>query len=243
MRLLVSVRSADEVAAALAGGADIIDAKEPAHGSLGAVSSGVLLAIADRTPVSVALSVALGDCSREAAVPAAVRAAWVPPRGTPPYLKLGFAGVASLERIATLLRAAVAAAGESGAAGRIVAVAYADHLDAGTLPADDVLRAAAAAGASGLLVDTWRKDQGGLLEHLPHEHLAALSRRARGAGLLFAVAGSLDLPAVSRLAAIADVVGVRGAACRGGRMGAVDAGRVARLRRSLARETVPATLG
>ena len=36
MRLLVSVRSAAEVAAAVAGGADIIDAKEPTAGSLGA---------------------------------------------------------------------------------------------------------------------------------------------------------------------------------------------------------------
>ena len=36
MRLLVSVRSAAEVGPALAGGADIIDAKEPGRGSLGA---------------------------------------------------------------------------------------------------------------------------------------------------------------------------------------------------------------
>ena len=39
MQLLVSVRSAVEVAPALAGGADIIDAKEPDRGSLGAVSA------------------------------------------------------------------------------------------------------------------------------------------------------------------------------------------------------------
>src|SRR4051812_47948913 len=42
MELLVSVRSAKEVEAALAGGADIIDAKEPSRGSLGAVSPKVL---------------------------------------------------------------------------------------------------------------------------------------------------------------------------------------------------------
>ena len=35
-KLLVSVRSADEARAALAGGADLIDVKEPAHGPLGA---------------------------------------------------------------------------------------------------------------------------------------------------------------------------------------------------------------
>ena len=36
MRLLVSVRSADEVGAALAGGAEIVDVKEPSRGALGA---------------------------------------------------------------------------------------------------------------------------------------------------------------------------------------------------------------
>ena len=34
-RLLVSVRSADEAEAAIAGGADVIDVKEPSHGPLG----------------------------------------------------------------------------------------------------------------------------------------------------------------------------------------------------------------
>ena len=36
VRLLVSVVGADEVEAALAGGADIVDVKNPAEGSLGA---------------------------------------------------------------------------------------------------------------------------------------------------------------------------------------------------------------
>ena len=42
MRLLVSVASATEASAALAGGADVIDAKNPLAGALGAVSVGVL---------------------------------------------------------------------------------------------------------------------------------------------------------------------------------------------------------
>ena len=43
--LLVSVRSADEAKAALAGSADIIDIKEPDHGSLGRASHAALDAI------------------------------------------------------------------------------------------------------------------------------------------------------------------------------------------------------
>ena len=58
MRLLVSVRSAAEVGAAVAGGADIVDAKEPATGSLGAVSRRVLREIALGLPADVPLSIA-----------------------------------------------------------------------------------------------------------------------------------------------------------------------------------------
>ena len=41
MHLLVSVRSAEEAASALAGGADVIDAKDPAAGTLGPVAAQV----------------------------------------------------------------------------------------------------------------------------------------------------------------------------------------------------------
>ena len=103
MRLLVSVRSADEVPTALAGGADIIDAKDPARGSLGAVAPGVLSAIDVATPRLVPLSVALGDWTGPREVRAAMDAARTGERSAPVYLKLGFAGVPSLERLAPSL--------------------------------------------------------------------------------------------------------------------------------------------
>ena len=45
MRLLVSVANATEASAALAGGADLIDAKDPLAGALGAVPIAVLAEI------------------------------------------------------------------------------------------------------------------------------------------------------------------------------------------------------
>ena len=45
VRLLVSVVDADEVEAALAGGADIVDVKNPAEGSLGAPVPALLRAV------------------------------------------------------------------------------------------------------------------------------------------------------------------------------------------------------
>src|SRR5262249_54305435 len=57
-RLLVSVRSAAEAIAAVEGGADLIDIKEPSHGSLGraddAAVTAVLQAVGGRKPVSAA---------------------------------------------------------------------------------------------------------------------------------------------------------------------------------------------
>jgi uncharacterized protein (UPF0264 family) len=239
MRLLVSVRSGEEVAAALAGGADIIDAKEPARGSLGAVTAAVLATIAARTPPSVPLSVALGDCTDCDELRAALAGARTDERSAPVYLKLGFAGVPSLERITALLETAIGCA--NGA--RVVAVGYADFGVAASASPGEVLRAAVAARAAGFLVDTWLKDGRALLDHLSIEHLTALSLSARAAGLLFAVAGSLEPDSLSRLAGIADVIGVRGAACRGGRAGLVDQERVARLRWSIDQRGVLAPVG
>src|SRR5689334_15854455 len=57
--LLVSVRSAAEAQAALVGGANVIDVKEPNQGSLGAADdstiAAVVHAVAGRAPVSAAL--------------------------------------------------------------------------------------------------------------------------------------------------------------------------------------------
>src|SRR5437016_5096196 len=58
-QLLVSVRSAAEAEAALAGGAQVIDVKEPLRGALGraddAAIAAVVEAVAGRCPVSAAL--------------------------------------------------------------------------------------------------------------------------------------------------------------------------------------------
>lgn len=233
MRLLVSVRTADEVEAALGGGADIIDAKEPAQGSLGPVSPEVLREISARVPASVPFSVALGDFTVPEAVRQAVAGARMTRPRAPTYLKLGFAGRRTEAGATTLVAAALDAAAAGAVPPVVVPVAYADH-ESGRSPAPEaVLRAAIAAGARALLVDTYLKEGKGLLDWIDLDRLRTLSADARSAGLLFAVAGSLDLAALDRLAGIADVVGVRGAACRGGREGRVDPIMVRRLRERL----------
>jgi uncharacterized protein (UPF0264 family) len=227
MRLLVSVRAAAEVLPALAGGADIIDAKEPARGSLGAVEPEVLRAIAAVVPPAVPLSVALGDFATLAVLDAR-------PRRAALYLKLGFAGERSPDVVSRVIGAALEAASATPVRPAVVPVAYADHESAGSPEPEDVLSAAIDAGARAFLVDTWSKAGVGLLSYIDAHRLRALADAARSSGMLVAIAGSLDADALDRLDRFADVVGVRGAACRGGREGSVDAalvrGLAARLR-------------
>lgn len=234
MRLLVSVRSADEVGAALAGGAEIIDVKEPARGALGEADPEVVRAVEGRLPPAVPLSVALGDPPDEAAVRAAV--ARLSPRRQhgEVILKLGFAGASDRQGVVDRLAAALDQARCIGSPA-IVAVAYADCTCAPAPSPADVLRASARTGAAGVLIDTFVKDGRDLFASISLQALAEWIAEARACGLLVAVAGSLGPDGIARVVGAGpDVIGVRGAACEGGRLGRVSAERVRELRSAIA---------
>lgn len=227
MRLLVSVRSAAEAVAALEGGAHIIDAKEPRRGSLGPVGASALREITGVVPPNIPLSVALGDVATAAAVSRALGALNLDPRPGGTFVKLGFRGVSSENVFGGLLGAAVAAAASVRCRPRVVAVAYADHARAGVPSPATVVPIAIAAGASALLLDTAVKDGRGLTSWMAPSPLASWVTQARQAGLLTALAGALAIDSLEPvLAAGPDVIGVRGAACSGGRNGMVESGQV-----------------
>jgi uncharacterized protein (UPF0264 family) len=236
MRLLVSVRSAAEVKPAMAGGADIIDAKEPSRGSLGAVSPAVLAAIARALPPEIPLSIALGDPAgaREAAAAVSCALAAAGPRTGDTFLKLGVRCTPGLSAAQVLIEAAVQAG--TGSPGRVfvVAVAYADHGIAGAPARDAVSRVAADSGAHGVLLDTWRKDGRDLFHHVDAGALREWIQESSRLGLGVALAGSLGLEGLRAVARLpADIVGVRGGACTGGRGGEVSEDRVRALRGAL----------
>jgi uncharacterized protein (UPF0264 family) len=242
MRLLVSVRSAGEVTDALEGGAEIIDAKEPSLGSLGAVTLPVLREIDRRLPADVPLSVALGDpATPEAAADAIEAVARVVGHRDELYVKLGFGGVHEAKAAQALLAAAVRSAARLDNRVSVIAVAYADHVAAGAPTPDLTSRLASRTGARGVLIDTFSKDGADLFVHIAVLQLRSWIERARDAGLLVALAGSLSVEGVRRAAALpADIVGVRAAACSGGRAGQVDAARVRQLHAILTQEVVGA---
>ena len=92
MRLLVSVSNPLEALAAIEGGADIIDAKDPQRGPLGPVTAEMLIRISDACRERAPLTAALGDASLEPDV--AAFAARFASAGAD-LVKLGFAGMQS----------------------------------------------------------------------------------------------------------------------------------------------------
>jgi len=227
MRLLVSVAHADEVEAALAGGADIVDAKDPLRGALGAVSPSVLGAIARALGGRRPLSVALGDASESASLDGRVARAGA---AAATYVKIGFMGIHDVRQVRSLAAAAIAGAGDSIGSPRVILVTYADRAGDDCVGVEEIIDASADVGAAGVLLDTAGKDAGTLWSFLSADAVAGWIERAHRAGLLAAVAGSLDVAGIRVVARLgADVAGVRGAACIGGRAGRLSAARVATL--------------
>jgi uncharacterized protein (UPF0264 family) len=139
-------------------------------------------------------------------------------------VKVGFAGITDVAAVATLARAAIDGA-RSGGAG-VVLVAYADRVHESVSPLA-LLDVASSAGAAGVLLDTADKRGPRLTELIPPASLRSWVERAHRQSLTVALAGRLradDLPIVRECGA--DVAGVRGAACTGGRGGVVEAARV-----------------
>jgi hypothetical protein len=232
MRLLISVVDAVEAAAAAAGGADIIDVKDPATGALGAASPAVVGEVRAATPAGLPVSVALGDGPFEPA--AAAQAALAVARQGAAFVKLGLRETPGDRAVATLR--AVRAALPNGVA--VIVAGFADFHRAGAPAPRELPALARAAGIQGCLIDTAVKDGRGLFHWQDDADLRGFVAGCRARGLFSAVAGSLALADLARVAAIgADIAGVRGAACAGDRIrGRVSGDRVRALARALAHQ-------
>jgi len=240
MNLLVSVRSAEEAIAALAGGAGLIDVKEPNNGALGfageEVIEAVLRAVDGWRPVSAALG-ELASGGRK--LPDDGSGGLRPPLASLTFAKWGLAGCRDwpdeLARAATLLPIDC----------RPVAVAYADWQRAQAPPPADVCGFVCSRPWGAFLIDTWGKDGSTLLDWLALEALREMIAHCRAAGIPIALAGSLGIEQLRELRPLQpDWFAVRGAACRAGqRTQPIDEGRVRRLVDLLSDPLMAATPG
>src|SRR3954468_14429480 len=123
MKLLVSVVDAGEARTAAAAGADIVDVKNPAEGSLGAPSPAVIVGVRAAVPAELPVSAAIGDMPNLPGT-AALAALGAAHSGAT-FVKVGLWGVSTEPSAVDLLRAVRdAVAGVAGAV--VVGAAYAD---------------------------------------------------------------------------------------------------------------------
>jgi len=216
-QLLISVRNLEEARLAAAAGADVIDVKNPARGSLGAADHEELAGIVQEFGRSIPLSAALGELLAAGGTAVPLNR---PDLSGLSYAKFGLAGCASRPDWEFLWREQMAHF-PPGVAG--VAVVYADPAAAAPAP-QDVLAAAVSAGAQVILIDTWDKQQGHLLTHWTVEQLKQFAACVQSAGLKLALAGSLRLATIKQVLPLEPAfIAVRGAVCRGTRTGNLDA--------------------
>ena len=156
-KMLASVTGLAEAEIAIAGGADIVDLKDPKAGALGAVATETIRQVVTSVAGRCATSAVCGDLPME---PETIRAKAEEIAATGvDYVKIGFFplrnAVACVEALAPL-----------AARTKLIAVLFADQA-----PDFELLPVLAKHGFHGVMVDTADKSKGRLLDHLPPERI------------------------------------------------------------------------
>ncbi|MDA0833654.1 MAG: hypothetical protein O2955_07780 [Planctomycetota bacterium] len=220
-RLLVSVRDAVEVAAAIEGGCDILDVKDPKRGSLGRADLRVwntITAEMQKLASPIPCSAALGEIIEETEFADALRLplCWN-------FAKLGTAGLGRDDNWQSRVADAQSRWRQRASSNyRWILVVYADAKLAGSPSLTDVRdrlpELLSNDSWDGILIDTFTKNGSSLFDFVESSQLIELGEVVRQSGKLWCVAGSLRaeiLPEV--LSLCPDIVGIRTAGCRDGR--------------------------
>ena len=212
MKLLISPKNEAEAVEAAAGGADIIDVKNPDEGPLGASFPWIIRRIRQVTPANVEVSCTVGEAPN---LPGSMALASLGAASTGvDYIKAGLFGLKTAEKAVYLMRNVTQAAKEYNPAINVVVSGYADASRVGTVDPMQVPKIAYEAKADVAMLDTAIKDGKNLFIFLTKPQLSRFVDEAHGYGLKASLAGSLqkeNLPEVYALGA--DIAGVRGAAC------------------------------
>ncbi len=212
MKLLISPANVKEAAEAIAGGADIVDVKNPQEGALGANFPWVIRQIKELAPKTVEVSCALGDVPN---LPGSVSLAALGAATLGvDYVKVGLYGFKTAKEAVYLLENVNRAAKACNPKIKVAAAGYADAERIGSLNPMEIPEIASKAHVDVAMIDTAIKDGKNLFSYLSEAQLKKFVDCSHGFGLEVALAGSLrkeDLPVVYHLGA--DIAGLRGAAC------------------------------
>lgn len=232
MRLLVSPMNIEEARAALQGGADILDVKNPKEGSLGANFPWAIRAVVDLADGRVPVSATIGDLEFKPGT-ASLAALGAAAAGAE-FVKAGLLGAKTPEQAEEMLQGIVRAVKDYDPRKKVVAAGYSDYARVGSISPQLLIAAAEKAGADVVMVDTAVKDGRATFEFMSEQDLREFIDLGHASGLEVALAGSIDfvhLELLSRLEP--DIIGVRGIVCGGDRRSAVRAELVEKVKRKI----------
>lgn len=215
MKVLISPVSQDEAAAAVKGGADIIDIKNTREGSLGAQFPWVVRQITDFVHShGLTASATLGDLPFKPGT-ASLAAYGVAACGVD-YIKAGLHGLNTFDQAVEMMTAIRRAIRMVSDTATVVASGYADYRRFDGLPLADLVRAARAAACDVVMVDTAIKDGKTLFDALSFEEIREFIEMGHEVELEVALAGSIKAQHADALIELGpDIIGVRGAVCEG----------------------------
>ncbi len=233
MRLLVSPMNIAEAQAALAGGADIIDVKNPKEGSLGANFPWAIRAVADLAASRVPVSATIGDLDFKPGT-ASLAALGAAASGAD-YVKAGLLGVRTPEQALEMMAGIVRAVKDFDPRKKVVASGYSDYARAGSISPMLLPAVAAAVGADLVMVDTAVKDGRPTFDFMSERDLSDFISAGHDHGLEVALAGTIGFQHLEMLKRLdPDIIGVRGIVCGGDRRAAVRAKLVEKVKLELA---------
>jgi len=232
MRLLVSPMNIEEARAALQGGADILDVKNPKEGSLGANFPWAIRAVVDLAAGRVPVSATIGDLEFKPGT-ASLAALGAAAAGAE-FIKAGLLGAKTPEQAEEMLQGIVRAVKDYDPSKKVVAAGYSDYVRVGSISPQLLIAAAEKAGADVVMVDTAVKDGRATFEFMSEQDLREFIDLGHASGLEVALAGSIDFVHLELLQRLSpDIIGVRGIVCGGDRRSAVRAELVEKVKRKI----------
>ncbi len=230
--MLVSPINTEEAKAAMAGGTDILDVKNPKEGSLGANFPWVIKSVAGVAAGKLPVSATIGDFDYKpgTASLAALGAAF----SGADYIKVGLLKIENQEQAGDMLANIVRSVKEFDDKKKLVAAAYSDCARVGSISPMDLPEVAAECGADVVMVDTAVKDGKSTFEFMSESEIIEFISAGHDFGMEVAIAGTIkfeDLELLKRVAP--DIIGVRGAVCGGDRSGTIKEELVRRMKADL----------
>ncbi|HID82571.1 MAG TPA: hypothetical protein EYH06_13200 [Chromatiales bacterium] len=197
--LLASVRNLDEAILALRGCADMIDLKNPEEGALGALPISTVKTIVDKIGKHTVTSATIGDLPPDPET--ILRAVNQLQQAAVEIIKIGFFP-GEHKKLASALR-------KTNKTQKIVAVLFAD-----LEPDLTLLETLAENNFYGVMLDTAKKNNRGLLKSMEINQLKIFIKTARQLGLFCGLAGQLQLTDIPQLLTLKpDYLGFRSALC------------------------------